>query len=219
MGPDPPPNPTRRSAQSRRAILGASIALVGELGYAKVTIEAIAQRAGVGKQTIYRWWPSKGAVMLEAATERLDSVVAFPNTGDVMADLRTQLVGIAELIGSTSFGSTYQGLLAAGQSDPELLEALFDRVIRPNIEGFTERLTLAQQNGEVRADADIHTLRDLLHGVIEYRMIHAMPIEPRHVDAVLDVTFHGVGATRIVDPPATTSAPARARRSSKKSAR
>ena len=65
------PDPARRNERSRRAILDATVALIGELGYEQVSIEAIAKRAGVGKQTIYRWWPSKGAVALEALDERL----------------------------------------------------------------------------------------------------------------------------------------------------
>ena len=61
-----PPDPTRRSERSRQAILTATADLLGEVGYSKLAVEAIAARAGVGKQTIYRWWPDKGAVVLDA---------------------------------------------------------------------------------------------------------------------------------------------------------
>ena len=66
MSPHKAPDSSRRSDRSRRAIYDAALALVGEVGYARTTIEGIAARAGVGKQTIYRWWPSKAAVLLEA---------------------------------------------------------------------------------------------------------------------------------------------------------
>ncbi|ORV45981.1 hypothetical protein AWC02_11615 [Mycolicibacter engbaekii] len=187
-----PPDPSRRNEHSRRAILEASLALVGELGYDNVSIEAIAKRAGCGKQTIYRWWPSKGAVVLDAATESLNPVVVFPDTGDIVTDLRAQLMGILDLIASTSFGAAYRGVIAAGQSDPSLLRAVFDRIIEPNITGFSERAALAQQRGEMRPDADVTTLRDVLYGVIEYRLFHAMAIEPQHIDALLKLTFDGV---------------------------
>ncbi|MDA0170921.1 TetR/AcrR family transcriptional regulator [Solirubrobacter taibaiensis] len=187
-----PPDPGRRNERSRRAILDASLSLIGELGYDNVSVEAIARRAGVGKQTIYRWWSSKGEVVLEAATDSLDPVVVFPDTGDIVEDLRVQLTGIVELIANTGFGSAYQGLIAAGQSDRDLLRALHDQIIAPNITAFGQRLTSAQERGEVRADADVQTLRDLLYGVIEYRLLHAMPIEPGHIDAVLAITFQGV---------------------------
>ena len=187
-----PPDPSRRNEQSRQAILDASIALIGELGYDNVSIEAIARRAGCGKQTIYRWWPSKGAVVLEAATQSLDPVVAFPDTGDIVADLRGQLMGILDLITTTGFGAAYRGVIAAGQSDPALLDAVYEQIIEPNIKGFGARAALAQERGEMRADADVQTLRDVLYGVIEYRMIHAMPIKPQHIDALLKITFQEV---------------------------
>ena len=187
-----PSDPGRRSEDSRRAILAASLSLINEVGYDNVSIEAIARRACVGKQTIYRWWPSKGAVVLEAATQSLDPVVVFPDTGDIVADLRVQLTGILELIATTGFGAAYRGVIAAGQSDPTLLNAVFDQIIQPNVTAFGARIATAQKHGEIRADADVHTLRDVLYGVIEYRMFHAMPIEPPHIDAVLELAFRGV---------------------------
>lgn len=186
------PDPGRRNENSRQAILDAAISLIGEVGYDNVSIEAIARRACVGKQTIYRWWPSKGAVILEAAIQSLDPVVAFPDTGDIVADLRTQLTGILEVITTTGFGPAYQGLMAACQSDPDLMQAVFDQIIKPSIAGFSARVALAQQRGELRADADMATLRDVLYGFIEYRLLHAMPLEPCHIDAVLQIGFHGV---------------------------
>jgi AcrR family transcriptional regulator len=184
--------PANRNEQSRRAILDASISMIGELGYDKISIEAIARQAGVSKQTIYRWWPSKGAVILEAATERLSAVVVLPDTGDIVADIRTQLTAILELITTTGFGPAYRCLIAAGQSDPDLLRVLFDRIIAPNIADFRARTVLAQQRGELRADADWQTMRDLLYGVIEYRLIHAMPLEPAYINGVLKIVFQGV---------------------------
>ncbi|MEU7604799.1 TetR/AcrR family transcriptional regulator, partial [Streptomyces sp. NPDC041003] len=87
------PDATRRSDRSRRAILDAALTLVGEVGYNKLTIEAIAARAGVGKQTIYRWWPSKAAVLLDASlalagdAETEGGWTGFPDTGDLAGDL------------------------------------------------------------------------------------------------------------------------------------
>lgn len=166
--------------------------MIGELGYDKISIEAIARRAGVSKQTIYRWWPSKGAVILEAATESLSTVVTLADTGDIVADIGTQLTAIVELINTTGFGPAYRCLIAAGQSDAELLRHLFDRIMKPNIEDFGARVTLAQKRGEMRADADWQTMRDLLYGVVEYRLIHAMPLEPEYIDGVLAIVFGGV---------------------------
>ncbi|CAM5684673.1 hypothetical protein SRIMM317S_03433 [Streptomyces rimosus subsp. rimosus] len=88
-----PPDSTRRSERSRRAIYDAALALVGEVGYNKLTIEGIAARAGVGKQTIYRWWPSKAAVLLDAFTQDVEGYEAgMPDTGDLAADLKFVLL-------------------------------------------------------------------------------------------------------------------------------
>lgn len=184
--------PAIRNENSRRAILDAAMAMIAELGYDNISIEAIARRACVSKQTIYRWWPSKGAVVLEAATQSLDPVVTFPDTGDLVTDLRTQLTAIVEVIATTGFGPAYRGLIAAGQSDPDLLHALFNQIIEPNVTAFSARIALAQERGEIRADTDVETLREVLYGVIEYRLFHAMPIEPKHIDALLEIAFHGV---------------------------
>ncbi len=187
------PDPGRRNEQSRLAVLDAAIALVGELGYDNVSVEAIARRAGVGKQTIYRWWPSKGAVVLEAvATRSMAPVVEFPDTGELVADLRTHLEGVVDLLANTHFGAAYRGLVAAGQSDPALLRALFDQVIEPNLEALGGRIAAAQELGEVRADADPEMLRDLLYGVFEYRLVHLMPTESRYIEAILGIVFDGV---------------------------
>src|SRR5215475_5803819 len=85
-----PPNPARRSQRARQAILAATTDLIGEVGYAKLAVEAIATRAGVGKQTIYRWWPDKGAVVLDAylALVGADQGLSFPDSGDLGTDLR-----------------------------------------------------------------------------------------------------------------------------------
>lgn len=151
-----PPDPSRRNERSRRAILDATLSLIAELGYDNVSIEAIARQAGVGKQTIYRWWPSKGAVALEAATHRLDPVVVYPDSGDNVADLRAQLTGIVELIATTGFGPAYRGQMAAGQSDPHLVGAVFDKVIEPNIAAFRDRIALDEPVQQLAQGLHVH---------------------------------------------------------------
>lgn len=187
-----PPDPSRRSERSRRAILDAALSLVCELGYDNVSIEAIAKRAGVSKATIYRWWPSKGAVVLDATIESLDPVLAYPDTGDLAADLSVQLDAIRVLITETGTGLAYRGLIAAGQSDATLLQAVFDQVVEPSITTFGARIAKALQSKEIIPSVDVPTLRDLLYGFLEYRLFHSMPIETRHIDALVTIVFDGV---------------------------
>ena len=97
------PNASRRSERSRTAILTAALDLVEEAGYAKTSVEGIAARAGVGKQTIYRWWPSKGAVLLDALlalSEGDEGVEPLPDTGDLAADLKHVLRATVEELGN-----------------------------------------------------------------------------------------------------------------------
>ena len=127
------PNALRRSQRSHRAILEAALDLCAERGYGNVTVEAIAARAGVSKKTIYRWWPTKGAVVLEALHEWREDAMTFPDTGDIVADLQAQLEIVNEFMTGPR-GAAYTGLIAESQHDERLAHALADRFIRPRNE-------------------------------------------------------------------------------------
>ena len=124
------PLASRRSETSRLAILDAALALCRDQGYAKVTIEAIAARAGVGKQTIYRWWPSKGAVVLDAF-ERVAAEIPVPDTGDVLADMRTFLTNVVTLFTDDNFGPHLGALIGEAQHDPAVRTALLEQYLKP----------------------------------------------------------------------------------------
>lgn len=187
------PDPARRNERSRRAILSAAVALIGEIGYDRVSIEAIAKRAGVGKQTIYRWWPSKGAVALEALDDSLATVVDFRDSGDIVEDLRHHMRGVTQLLGSTQIGPVIQGLIAAAQSDPALSRAHLEKVIQPATVAWRDRIARAQDRGELRADADPETIIDMLFGAMYFRLLlHTRPSEPEQIDAALDIALRGL---------------------------
>ena len=116
------PSSLRRSERSRRATLDAALALCTEKGYGRVTIEAIAGRAGVSKKTIYRWWPAKSAVLLEAFTEALVDATPFVDTGDIAAYIRTHVTGAVRLLSTPPFGPAYAGILSEIHHDDELAE-------------------------------------------------------------------------------------------------
>ena len=124
----------RRSEASRRAILTAAFELVGEIGYQRLTIEGIAARAGVGKQTIYRWWPSKGAVLFDAflaLSEDPDGDPALPDTGDLAADIKLVLrATVAELV-DPRYDRPMRALTAAMLDDPELQAEYEQRLEAP----------------------------------------------------------------------------------------
>jgi len=188
------PDPARRSERSRRAILDSALLLCRARGYEATTIEAIAAEAGVGKQTIYRWWPSKGAVIMDALNEAGVASASFSDTDDVRADLRRQMTSVVRLMNDAQFAPIYRGVIAATQSDPGLAKALRERVIAPRVTACAERLRRAQQDGQLRPDVDLETLVELLYGPLYYRLLlPARRLDRALVDTVLDVVLTGAG--------------------------
>ncbi|MER5884900.1 TetR/AcrR family transcriptional regulator [Streptomyces sp. NPDC001941] len=166
----PEPNSERRSERARLAILDAVFDLCVSKGYAKVTIEAIASQAGVGKPTIYRWWRSKGALALDVLNERIGSNTDFPDTGDIVADLTTQMTRVTALLTSDT-GRVYRGVIGEAQNDPELMRAMRETVVNPRIHGCRRRLEIAVKAGQLRADVPTSSMVDLFYGPVYYRFL------------------------------------------------
>jgi AcrR family transcriptional regulator len=190
-----PPDPTRRNERSRQAILTATADLLGEVSYTKLTVEAIAARAGVGKQTIYRWWPDKGAVVLDAylALVGADQDLAVPDSGDLETDLRSVLGFAVDSLADPVFEQRYRALLAAIQDDPKLAAALLERLLKPWLAATTQRLGAAQQAGQVRHEVDLEVAAELLYGPVYYRwLLRTGPITRQYVDAVVAMTLRAL---------------------------
>lgn len=166
-----PPNPQRRNQASRRAILDAAMQLCAQVSYRKLTVEAIAASAGVSKKTIYRWWPSKGAVILEALDEMVAEVAGHPDTGDLATDVHTQLTSVIGLL-TPPHSSAAVGLIAEAFYDAELAQDLRERLIRPRIESFHARLRKAQRDGQLAEDADLDVALHLIYGPIYHRLVY-----------------------------------------------
>src|SRR6201991_1175938 len=109
--------PHRRNEQARLAVLHAADDLLAERGFAGLTIEGIAARAGVAKQTIYRWWPSKVDILLEAFLTDADEELTPPDTGDLAADLRAYLAGLARFLTAADAGAVFRALAGQAQHD------------------------------------------------------------------------------------------------------
>lgn len=186
-------NPARRSEASRRAILDAAIDLVVSTGFEALSIEGIARQAGVGKQTIYRWWPSKGAVFLDAFLERrVEHRSDFPlleplDTGDIAADLRRLIGTEVTHLATPSVEAPYRALMVALQADPELAAQALERLIRPSTARITDWLTAAQRRGDVRTDLDLDVAAELLLGPLFQRwMLRTGPLDDAYADTLAD---------------------------------
>ncbi|MFD4478244.1 TetR/AcrR family transcriptional regulator [Streptomyces sp. NPDC058471] len=165
----PDPNSERRSERARRAILDAAFDLVSRKGFAKVTIEAIAAQAGVGKPTIYRWWRSKGAVVLEAMNEEMGDDFTFPNTGDIAADLSAQITAVTERLVTGRISKAFRGVMGEAQNDPELMKAFRATVLEPSMAECRARLESAVAAGQLRSDLPTDVMIDLFYAPIHYR--------------------------------------------------
>ncbi|RDG39336.1 TetR/AcrR family transcriptional regulator [Streptomyces corynorhini] len=205
------PDSSRRSERSRRAIHEAALALIGEVGYAKTTIEGIAARAGVGKQTIYRWWPSKAAVLLEAFLdltgeaagagevggegESESEAYAIPDTGDLEADLKLVLRATVDQMNDPRFDVPSRALAAEGIVNLELGTEFVRKLLEPQLQLYVRRLTAAQatEAGGVRRGVDPRIALELLVGPVTHRwMLRTAPLTHEYTDAVVEYALYGL---------------------------
>ncbi|MEV6176372.1 TetR/AcrR family transcriptional regulator [Streptomyces sp. NPDC052016] len=197
----PAPDTTRRSERSRRAIYEAALALVGEVGYPKTTVEGIAARAGVGKQTIYRWWGSKADVLLEAfldlgeqAAEAAGQVpYAIPDTGDLAADLKAVLRATVDELLDPRYDAPSRALTAEGLVNEQLGREFVAKLLEPNLRLYVDRLRSAQDAGHVRADVDPRIALELFVSPLAQRWLQRTgPLSYEYTDTLVDYALNGL---------------------------
>ena len=189
------PDPSRRNDAVRRAILAAAIDLVGEVGYPKLTIERIAKSAGVGKQTIYRWWPSKGALFFDAFLTLAGDgeAAALPDTGDLAADLKLVLTATVEELNNPRFDQAMRALHTEIVLDQAIAADYATRLDKPMREIKKARLRTAQQAGQLAEDVDLEVAVDLIWGPILNRWLHrTAPLTGEYARQVVDAALRGL---------------------------
>jgi AcrR family transcriptional regulator len=175
-----------RSEPARRAILRTTLKTLEQQGLNGLTIEGVAARAGVGKATIYRWWPSRLALVLEAM-EQLPELRA-PDKGSFAADLRALLADLSELLVSTPLG----GVLAHIGSDPGSRDAEVHEYLRRRMVGGVEVVERAIARGELPADADPETVVFLAVGPVINRGFFGPPPDDEYLDLVVAMVTAGL---------------------------
>src|SRR5438445_4504167 len=160
----------RRNEQARQAILAATLELLATGDTPKASMDAIAARAGVGKQTIYRWWPSKAAVLVEAMTERARVEVPAPDTGSLERDLEAFLIGMFRAARDPTVARVLRTLMAEAQLDEDAASVLqaYTAERRQVLFAVFRR---GQARGTLAAAADIDLLIDQAFGVVWYRLL------------------------------------------------
>ena len=188
------PDPGRRNMKSRAAILDATLRLLLLRGWRELTIEGVAAEAGVGKQTIYRWWPSKGALVFDAILGDGSDTPAIPDTGDFEADLRSLLRATVEEFSQPSFDSLMRALTVEVQGDEKLARELQASLTGPLTEATVRRIESARDLGQVSPDVDPVVLAELMYGPVLRRwLLGTGELDQEFADAVARMVARAAG--------------------------
>jgi AcrR family transcriptional regulator len=185
----------RRSERSHEAILAATRELLVERSYRELTIEGIAARAGVGKQTIYRWWPSKAALVLEAYLTGAEAVSPPEEQATTREDVRVLLGWLIAVLAQPTGGHVVAGLVGDLQHDADLAEGFHRDVVPARREAMLAALERGRERGEISADADLELAVDALHGAVFYRLLlSGEPLDAAFADSLAAQTLSGLAA-------------------------
>jgi len=178
--------PTRRSAAKHRKIVLAAISLVAEQGYHATTIEAVAARAEAGKQTIYRWWPSKAALFVEVYGALVPAAELRCDTGSVGDDLRGLLRALFAQYRTTPAARILAGLIAEAQHDPTVRDAVRSGLVLGRRDLLAEPLQRGIERGELPGGFDVDWASEVIVGLIWHRLLTDGELSDGFADRMVD---------------------------------
>lgn len=183
-----------RSEKARLAILEAAAELLLARGLSAVSMDAVAERAGVSKATIYRWWPTKETLALDALYNEWAAVQPRTrSTGTLRGDLLGLLRPWVRLASSRPYGRVIGALVTEAQTDPEFAKIYRSRFVEPRREQARVIFRAAIERGEIPADTKIEVALDMLYGPLYHRLLHGhAPLNERFVRDVVDTTLGGI---------------------------
>jgi AcrR family transcriptional regulator len=159
-----------RSVEAEEAILKAALRLLEKKPLRKVTADEIAQEAGVSKATIYKWWPNKSLVALDAFLARMTEEVPMPDTGSAEQDFKQQLQSVVAFYNSP-LGRLFGQFIAEGQSDPQFLVRFHERFLNPRRNAALIMWRRGVERGEIRPEIDPQMVLDLMYGPMIFRLL------------------------------------------------
>jgi AcrR family transcriptional regulator len=184
----------RRSARSHEAVLAAATKVCAARGYSAASIEEIAAAAGVGKQTIYRWWPNKAALFIEVYGRLAPVHIVTDDTGDVVRDLRGLVARLSSLYSETAAGNILAGLIAEAQTDGALAAQLRDAYVAPRRTIVRTILERAAARGDIAMPRDSDFASDLFSGAIWFRLLLGeRKLDRKFADKLIEALLHGLG--------------------------
>jgi AcrR family transcriptional regulator len=182
-----------RSERLRQVLLETAIEMVFDVGFRSVSIESIASKAGVAKTTIYRRWPNKAAVVMDAFMVRVGSGTLFPPAKKVMDRVRLQMHAMARVFMGKD-GALVRALLAEAQFDPELAVAFRERWTTPRRSMAVAVFREAMERGELRPEVNPETAIDLLYAPLYYRLqMGTGPLSEAYIEGLF---HHGMKGLR-----------------------
>ena len=186
-----------RSEKARKAILNAAAELLLARGLSAVSMDAVAERAGVSKATIYRWWPTKETLALDALYTEWATVGPSPrDTGSLRGDLRALLRPWARLTSSRPYGRVIAALITEAQTDPVFATEYRQRVVEPRRDQARAVFRRAIKRGEIPAGTKVEVALDLLYGSLYHRLLHGhAPLNDRFTQDVIDMALNGIQPT------------------------
>ncbi|MFC9427695.1 TetR/AcrR family transcriptional regulator [Streptomyces sp. NPDC056987] len=185
-----------RNAEAHKAVLTAATELLEECGYQAITIEGVAERSGVAKSTIYRWWRSKPDLVMEAYTALVARIVPEPDTGSLATDLTEFAQHLHTGVRHPPRRRALRGLMAEAQLDPAF-EGPFRAWVKSRREVVLRILLRARERGEIRPGADLDLAVDQIFGVFWYRLlVDHLPLDPETAAGHIDQLLRGLTAQK-----------------------
>jgi AcrR family transcriptional regulator len=193
IGTQTPPKRTGRprSQAAHRAILDAARAELVEVGFTRLRLEVVAARAGVGKATIYRRWPSKEALCQELLAELAGPHIAIAETGDTRGEMLAAVTNAMQAVRDTPFGPVIRALLSQIAGNPTLGDPFRATVVQARRDEIAAVVARGIARGDLRPDADADVATELLVGPVYFRLMFGGELTPTFADRVVDTVYRG----------------------------
>ncbi|MBT2522515.1 TetR/AcrR family transcriptional regulator [Arthrobacter sp. ISL-28] len=194
------PETASRNSEVRLQVLQAAGGLIDRLSYSEVTIDAVARASGVSKSTLYRYWPSRQVLVLEAFTYTTNLLTQINDTGDVSRDLYSYLVALTRCLDDGQTASTVANLLAEAIRSDDFALLYRQTLLRERRQGFLDVLEQGRSRGQIRPDADLGTVIDALYGAIHHRLIStAEALDPAFLRDLTRLVIRGSATPAYVE--------------------
>ncbi|WP_370546052.1 TetR/AcrR family transcriptional regulator [Herbaspirillum sp. AP02] len=177
-------------------MLDATYVMLEEIGFDKLSLEGVAARAGVGKATIYRWWPNKSALAMEALLRAVEPMPAIGDSGSAREDIGLHMLQLSQLLRGKS-GRVVREMIALAQFDEESKRIFNDNYLEPRRQALVNVLRRGAQRGEFRDDADLNLVFDLLYAPLLQRLLTgSADIDERQIQSQLKLVLGSIALSQ-----------------------